>query len=211
MPALKLLLAGLLTLSGPSAERWADESEVLAVLNDARADPPAYASGLRAFSALFEGQYFYDRDQTEHATREGAPAVREAARALDMLDPRTPIAAGRILRSAAHDYVGAQGPIGTIGHVGADGSSPGIRVKRRGGDVYVAEVISYGMHNAEDVVRQLIVDDGVPGRGHRKLLMAREYHYAGAWCGPHAVYGSMCVIDLAATADGSPSLPGKNN
>ena len=58
--------------------------------------------------------------------------------------------------------------------------------------------------SAAEVVRQLIVDDDVPGRGHRKALFAAEMRYAGIACGPHRTYRVMWVADLGRTPDGRP-------
>jgi hypothetical protein len=63
------------------------------------------------------------------------------------------------------------------------------------------------MADADAVVRQLIVDDGVPGRGHRTLLFSAEFRFAGVGCGGHRRYGHLCVVDLAATINGAPALP----
>ena len=62
-------------------------------------------------------------------------------------------------------------------------------------------MITYGSNTAEEVVAQLVVDDGVPDRGHRRLLYDPALRYAGVSCGPHPGYGTMCVIDLASTPD----------
>ncbi len=71
---------------------------------------------------------------------------------------------------------------------------------------YVGEVITYGSNTAEDVVRQLIVDDGVDDRGHRKLVFADDIDFAGVSCGAHPSFGTMCVIDVARTRDGHARL-----
>ena len=85
---------------------------------------------------------------------------------------------------------------------------PGDRVKARGGDIYVGETIAYGPRDAATVVRQFVVDDGVPRRGHRALLFSAAFRFAGADCAPHPVYGSVCVVDYSGTSDGSPVLSG---
>ena len=41
-------------------------------------------------------------------------------------------------------------------------------------------------------------------RGHRRILYAAEYRYAGVGCGTHAKYGAMCVVDYGRTRDGQP-------
>jgi uncharacterized protein YkwD len=60
-----------------------------------------------------------------------------------------------------------------------------------------AENISYGYDDARDVVRQLIIDSGVPTRGHRHNIFGGAYRLAGVACGPHRAYGAMCTIDFA--------------
>ena len=57
-------------------------------------------------------------------------------------------------------------------------------------------MIEYGASDAMDAVRQLIVDDGVPDRGHRSILFDPSLRFAGVSCGAHPAYRSMCVIDL---------------
>ncbi len=73
----------------------------------------------------------------------------------------------------------------------------------RGGDKYVAENIAYGPDEADLVVLQLIVDDGVADRGHRTIIYDGSYSYAGAACGGHAVYRHMCVIEYSAFPGGT--------
>ena len=60
-----------------------------------------------------------------------------------------------------------------------------------------AENISAGEDEARAVVIQLIVDDGVPGRGHRTNLFNPDLHQAGAGSAPHREYRVVTVIDYA--------------
>ena len=115
-----------------------------------------------------------------------------------------PLTHADLLALAAGDHVREQGPRGATGHESADGMRPGARVVRRGGGQYVAETITYGPPSASEVVRQLIVDDGVKSRGHRRILYTAEYRYAGIGCGPHTRYGTMCVVDFGRKPDGQP-------
>ena len=206
MLELRLTLAAAALLLTGSARGYPDNATMLAEINALRADPQGYADMLREYRRGFRGKIHYngEDDEVGWATREGADAVDEAIAALDRLAPLPPLGPGRILEFAAGDHGAAQGRDGSEGHIGAGGTVPGARVKRRGGDIYVAEVISYGSNTAADALRQLVIDDGVRNRGHRKLLMQAQYKFAGAWCGPHPRWRAVCVVDLAATPDGKP-------
>lgn len=72
------------------------------------------------------------------------------------------------LRFAARDHVNDMGVVGKTGHTGTDGSTPGARMKRytelKG---LSGENIQYGVADPETVIDSLIIDDGVPDRGHR--------------------------------------------
>ncbi len=188
-----------LTLAAPSSL----EDAVLAEINFARAHPRDYAARLREYRRWFRGKIVRYPDNPDGLrTQEGTGAVDEAIAFLERQPRLLPLAAAPLLARAADDHVRDQGPVGATGHVSADGATPPIRVERRGGGRYVAEVITYGPPSAVEVVRQLIVDDAVPGRGHRKTLFAAEMRYAGVACGPHRTYRLMCVADLGRQPDG---------
>lgn len=181
------------------------EDSVLAQINAARADPRAYAEKLRVYRGYFDGAVVYlPGDYNGILTREGTVVVDETIAFLDRQEPLPPLTRADILALAAVDFSREQGAIGARGHRGADGSDPGVRVKRRGGDVFVGEAIAYGFDDAEQVVRQMIVDDGVPDRGHRRLLFDSKLKFAGIGCGPHSKMEHICVVDVSATRDGRP-------
>jgi uncharacterized protein YkwD len=186
-----------------AAGQAVDERQVLAALNSARTDPANYAQGLRAYRGYFHANFLRYPDQdADIKTEEGVTVVDETIAFLGHQAPLGQIEPSRLLQAAAADHVADQARSGGTGHTGSDGSSPRVRVQRRGGGAYVAEVIAYGSIDAADALRQLIVDDGVADRGHRDILYSAELHYAGVACGPHPVYRTMCVIDLGVTPDG---------
>lgn len=194
-------------MSDPAA-RIPLEQQVLSQLNWARQHPRDYAAALRDYRRNFDGDLLYLPGQgVAITTSEGTDAVDEAIAFLEHQDPLPPLTLDQVLTLAARDHADAQGPTGTVGHVSADDASPGQRVKRRGGGIYVGEGISYGFDDAAQVVRQLIVDDGVPGRGHRRLVYDANFRFAGIGCGAHRRYGHMCVMDFARTPRGDAGDP----
>ena len=59
-----------------------------------------------------------------------------------------------------------------------------------------AELVSLGCYTAKDIVIQLLVDDGVSDRGHRRILLNKDMTHAGVAIDVHPKYGTICVIDL---------------
>jgi uncharacterized protein YkwD len=197
-----MMLAGVLAAPGRVVAQTPFEREVLAALNAARTDPAAYAEGLRQYRGYFRDNLLrYPGTAEDIETEEGVAAVDEAAAFLDRQRPLLPLEPAPLFMASARDLVIDQAEGGT-GHDSRDGSSPADRARRHGGGGFVAEVIAYGPADAADVVRQLIVDDGVADRGHRVILYSPELRFVGVACGPHAEYRTMCVIDLGIRPDG---------
>lgn len=200
---LRIIMAGSALVLGAANDVPGLEDQVLDRINHIRQDPGAYAERLRQLRPYFKGSTLYLPGRERGlVTREGVEAVEEAIAFLELQSPLPPLSRGELLGLAAREHVVVQGALGTRGHFSPDGASPGDRVQRHGGGRLVGEDISYGYADADDVVRQLVVDDGVPDRGHRDLLFNRELRYAGVGCGSHSLYGHMCVIDVSRTRNG---------
>ena len=184
------------------------ETGVLVELNRFRNDPAGYAELLRDYRPRFEGKLLRGDDDGEIdiMTREGVAAVDEAIRDLRREKPLAELAWSDALARAAADHVAVQSRSGAVGHY-TKGSGPGERMKARGGGPYVNEVITYGHHTPEGVVDQLLIDDGVPDRGHRHSLLRPTHRYAGIACGSHPVHRTMCVTLMSQTSDGSAPPP----
>jgi uncharacterized protein YkwD len=167
-------------LSASRAEDLA--SEVLAEVNLARTQPGRYAEFVAESAA---------------ASR-GSRAAREAVRFLRNAQPRTPLAWSDGISRAALAHVLDTGIRGRRGHYGSRGESPWKRMARFGQWTgSAAENISYGLRDARAIVVSLIIDEGVPGRGHRQNLFGNGFRVAGVATGAHVRYGTMCVMDFA--------------
>lgn len=178
---------------------------MLTELNEARRDPPAYARRVRDFRGLFTGDRFQRPGEIAVVTREGVAAVDEAIRFLETQPALPPLARSAPLDRAAAGHGLDQGRTGQVGHTGSDGSSAHDRMRRHGRWRATGEAIAYGP-TPEHAVMQLIVDDGVPDRGHRTILFSPTYQLVGAWCGPHPVWRTVCVLNFATPA-ANPSAP----
>jgi Cysteine-rich secretory protein family len=193
-------------IMGPMYASSGVEADILEEVNFLRTSPDSYAGDLEEYERRFDGRVaFGEGEEPDFTTHEGPRPVIEAVRELRRARPLGEVRHSDILAKAAADHVRFQGASGQVGHI-SNGKRPGDRVKARGGNIYVGEVIVYGVYSSRNAVRQLVVDDGVPGRGHRRLLMTASYRYAGVACGSHRKWRNMCVIVLSETRDGSPVM-----
>ena len=188
-------------IDGPSP---ADQA-ILDEINAARADPRAYAQALRGDLPHFHGALFEPPGGDPLMTNEGASAVQEAIADLERRAPAPPLQPDSAIARAALRLVADEGPSGRVGHVGSDGATLEQRLEAAGvWAMSMEEDIAYGPDDAREVVRELIVDDGVPDRGHRTAIFDPHMTRAGLACGSHATWRWMCVIDFTAEPMRSP-------
>lgn len=203
------LLLGILVLTGCSQaaparkERLqlsALEYAVLQELNRARTDPQAYSVVLERLRAYYKGKEVRRPGRPVLTMREGIAAVDEAILVLRQARPLAALQVSAGLSLGAQGHVRDQGKRGRMGHRGSDGSQPWDRARRYGCWLRkMGENISYGinMDDAQDVVVSFLVDDAVPGRGHRQHVFHAPYRVAGVACGEHATAHKMCVVVFA--------------
>lgn len=171
---------------------------ILAELNIARSDPRRFAGFLRDYKKLIRGKYLERPGEITVVLNEGAPAVDEAIAFLERQAPLPRLSLSAGLSRAAADHAADQGRTGQTGHTGSDRSTMRQRVERYGTwKRTIGENIAYGAESARDVVIQLIVDDGVPGRGHRTNIFNPDFLTVGIAYGPHPKYRTICVQDFA--------------
>lgn len=174
--------------------------QVLAELNLARTAPGTYAGYVRELRGRFRGKsYLLPGSRTRVATAEGQGAVDEAIKYLSRQKPLPPLGWSDGLAAAAAELAEEQGRSGATGHIGRQSGGPKERIERHGRwEGEIGENIGYGPRSARLMVMQLIIDDGVKGRGHRKNIFKKGFTTAGVACGPHPRFGTMCVMDFSA-------------
>lgn len=110
---------------------------------------------------------------------------------LKKLKPLAPLHPAKDLYDAAKDHAITEGKKGAVGHQ---------RFKQRfkkfapGYNPY-GENCSYGFSDALNIVMQLLIDEGIKDKGHRKNILHKMYTHAGVAIAPHKRYTNHCVID----------------
>lgn len=174
------------------------EKAVVQELSEARWRPKVYAKHLRELRPYFDGLLWRLPEQTPLRTREGVAAVDEAIAFLERVEAVGPLRFNKGLWAAAREHALDQSLNGGVGHVGSRGSVLRARLGRHGsGALAFGECIAYGFDEARMIALQLIIDDGVPDRGHRQSIFNPDFHHAGAAVSDHPLWGHVCVIDFA--------------
>jgi len=174
------------------------ENAVIQEINMARANPKSYAAFFEEWKRYFDGRLLKIPGERIILTREGATAVNEAMNVVRSMNPACRLSPSKGMSLGAKDHVKDQESSGSLGHRGRDGSTVWDRVNRYGTwEKNLAENISYGSDKARNIVMGFIIDDGVPGRGHRKNIFNPDFRVIGVGCGYHGTYGTVCVITFA--------------
>eukprot|EP00630_Chrysocystis_fragilis_P006049 CAMPEP_0197398698 /NCGR_PEP_ID=MMETSP1165-20131217/13838_1 /TAXON_ID=284809 /ORGANISM="Chrysocystis fragilis, Strain CCMP3189" /LENGTH=300 /DNA_ID=CAMNT_0042924659 /DNA_START=1 /DNA_END=903 /DNA_ORIENTATION=+ len=183
------------------------EEEVVREHNFARERPREYAKQrVEPLLAKFKGKRVSRSDGSTIETAEGRRAVEELLEALGRHKACEPLRLEEGLTRAAQQHADDIGCKGLASHDGSDGSTAQSRMSRHGewwGSC--GESLSFGFATPQDVVLWLLVDDGVPSRGHRKNALGPKFAKLGcSRLTPHASALGVCVVLDYAVGFGPP-------
>lgn len=179
------------------------ERAVIFEMNKARSNPKRYALEVilpmkKRFTDSESSRIYYNSDSMRIMTQEGIAAIDECVREMKRIEPMGLLLPSEGMSRAALDHTKDQSRTGRTGHSGKDGSTPWKRMERYGRWLGTCgENIDYGNKYAQAIVVSLLVDDGVPSRGHRHSILNGAFKVAGVAIGTHPKYRNMCTIDFA--------------
>ena len=174
------------------------EREVVFELNKVRSDPKRYSKEcLEDLYSAYKGKVFAYPGQESTLTKEGNGALMECIQVLRNTAPVPILNPAEGLAKASKLLVTDQ-QFGGIGHITRKGLTPQDRMEKYGEwNICSGEDITYGNFEARQIVISLLIDDGVPDRGHRNNILNPKSRYVGVSFGKHPSYRAMCVIDYA--------------
>ena len=168
------------------------DRSVFSVTNRLRSDPSSFIPLLQERLTYYEGGKTDKKvlrlpGKPPIRSNEGPAAVLEAIEFLKKQQPVQTLRWSPEMAMAARDHTVDTGGKGLMtGHEGSDGSDTSDRLERYGHWTGgIAENISYGKEFGINVVLQLLVDDGVPSRAHRRNLFDEDSTVTGIHSGPH--------------------------
>jgi len=181
----------------------AQERAVIFEMNKARSNPKRYALEVilpmkKRFTDSENSRIYYNSDSMRIMTQEGTAAIDECVKEMMGTAPMGMLLPSKGMSRAALDHTKDQSRTGKTGHTGKDGSTPWKRMERYGRWLGTCgENIDYGNKDAQAIVVSLLVDDGVPSRGHRRSILNSAFKVAGVAIGSHSKYRDMCTINFA--------------
>ena len=166
--------------------------------NKIREDPKSFILKLKKWSKKFRDKTLFLLDENPLETIEGINAVEEAIRFLSVQKSVPKLNYSEELSKAAKDHANDIGEHNLHGHDGSDGSMLSDRIERyTEWDDSCAESIDLGYKNADNIILNLLIDDGSEGRNQRINLFSTNYKYIGIGCSFHKSYNHCSVFVYA--------------
>jgi uncharacterized protein YkwD len=155
------------------------EREILSQINRSRTDPSGYANWLESMKKYFNGSSYTLPGENSVRSNKGLEALNEAIAFLKTLKPLEALNISEELNNNANNRIALKTNPTNNNPISED------------------ENITYGKQTAEAIVMQLIMDDGVADRHHRRNILNNNAKTTGIACGDNSTYKNMCVITLS--------------
>eukprot|EP00347_Sterkiella_histriomuscorum_P007078 403350336 len=177
--------------------------EILNLTNQIRQNPKILIPYLQQLFASIVGNTMYPDGHNQGIdTFEGPSAVLEAINFLNSTEPLGPLTWDQYLADACEYLVEDIGPKGLVQHENSNGETFSQRVanftrvqnEQENRNPVYGENLFFGNEPAQNILATLIIDDGLPGRGHRKNIFTPYYTRTGGFSGPHSIYQEMSCM-----------------
>ena len=156
-----------------------DEQKVLLIANLARLDGPLFAGTILK-------QYLILKDKKSNKYIRTLYRDLQEVKDLPLLLPE------KDLYDVARDHATRSGLKGYEGHKGFKNRYTPLMPRY----MEVGENIYYGEYTPEEIVLQLLIDEGIEDLGHRHNLLNPGFNSLGISIKPHKEYGYNCVMSF---------------
>lgn len=163
-----------------------DEKDIIYLMNLARINP-------KLFKETFVKKYLSEGPSNE--AERSLLSCLERQKALALLYP------SEKLSKAAAYHAKDMGETGLEGHNSSDKTGCNKRLERFMKAAIMGENCEYGSNDPIDIVMQLLIDEGIPGYGHRLNILSNDYSFVGTSKKPHKKYEWNTVMDFAGNGE----------
>jgi uncharacterized protein YkwD len=108
------------------------------------------------------------------------------------MSPVPPVFPEKSVYESALCHARVSGKIGYVGH----NRQTDPKTRKKCTSFFMGECCSYGYDDGLGVILQLLIDNGVPSLGHRKICLSEGYSVVGISIQSHERYGFNCVLDF---------------
>ena len=162
--------------------------------NKIRTNPKSYIPKLENWLSKFRQNTLYLLNENPLRTFEGVSAVKEAINFLSNQRSLPEYEYSKELSQSALDHVNDIGKNGLTTHEGSDNNNLTDRIEKYiEWDGACAESIDFGFCEPENIIINLLVDDGISERYQRCNLFSSTYKFSGIAFGKHRDF-NVCAV-----------------
>ena len=166
--------------------------------NRVRTNPESYIEKLERATKFFKDKIFRHPAELPIETYEGVQAVYDAIEFLKNQNPVEPLQYCPELAQACKDHAKDIGSKGLSSHEGSDGNGLCERIEKYvEWDGAIAENLDFCYKFAENIVMNLIIDDGSKEKYQRNNLFNPQFVYGGVACDTHKTFKICTVCNYA--------------
>ena len=170
------------------------EKELFQLHNKIRSDPQSYIPKLKEYLKYFRNKIYHPPGEDPIQTYEGVEAFEDAIQFLKNQKPVEPLEFNDFIKNACRDHANDIGEKGLTSHEGSTTKNISERLEKYcEWDGVCSESIDLGFKVAENILINLLVDDGVSNRYQRLNIFNAKFKYIGIGAAPHKEY-EICVV-----------------
>ena len=174
------------------------EKEIFQIHNQIRKNPQCFIPKLKESLNHLREKIYHKPGEDPIQTYEGREAIEEAITFLKKQKSVRELIYDENISYACKDHVYDIGAKGLTTHEGSYGKNISDRIEKYcEWEGAIAENLDFGFKKAENIILNLLIDDGVKERYQRENLFNEEFNYCGIACGKHRDLNISCVFIYA--------------
>ena len=174
------------------------EEQIYQIHNQIRKNPQSFIPKLKESLNHFREKIYHKPGEDPIQTYEGPEAIEDAIDFLKSQRPVKELILDENISRACKDHAYDIGVKGLTTHEGSDGKNISDRIEKYcEWEGAAAENLDFGFKKAENIILNMIIDDGVKERNQRFNLFHPDFKYIGVGANSHRDYGVCAVIGYA--------------
>ena len=174
------------------------EEQIYQIHNQIRKNPQSFIPKLKESLNHFREKIYHKPGEDPIQTYEGPEAIEDAIDFLKNQRPVKELILDENISRACKDHAYDIGVKGLTTHEGSDGKNISDRIEKYcEWEGAAAENLDFGFKKAENIILNMIIDDGVKERNQRFNLFHPDFKYIGVGANSHRDYGVCAVIGYA--------------